>query len=399
MEEIDRISQLPEDVLIRILSLVPIKEVGRAKLVSKSWQNLFEFLPSFTFEFLLPRSPPHEDSIDDDMSSFINAIDSALKPHKRFTLDRLRLNLDLDLIGLGSGSRSLIDMWIDAALERKVRQLDLCFQCHNAGYYFLPSEVFGARTITDLRLEECRFEICGDIDLPALRKLCLRRIRCEDQAIQKLISSCPLIQDLKTSFCGGMQRLHVSELVNLQRLSVICCYALESIEIDAPTLQYLEYHHGSLQCDLLLITPCEFLRELILYDRFLTEDLFQNLLSGFPNLELLKMNDTRLKWIEISHRRLKQLDLTLTNLEAEGTLKIDTPNLRSLIYYGCRMPLISVISSLNTSSLQEVDINFINSDDYGHFSILQSKEFFEMMKHCQDIKLNLHIKSNQVNFL
>ena len=76
-----------------------------------------------------------------------------------------------------------------------------------------------ARTITDLHLEECSLEIYEDtnIDLPELRKLCLRKIRCEEQAIQKLISSCPLIQDLETWSCE-LPDLHVSGLVNLQRL-------------------------------------------------------------------------------------------------------------------------------------------------------------------------------------
>ena len=189
-----------------------------------------------------------------------------------------------------------------------------------------------------------------------------------------------------------MRGLHVSGLVNLQKLSVVGCMRLRRIEIDAPSLQYLDLH-GSFWFYMVL-KSCEFLRELILYDRYITKSMFINLLSRFPNLKRLEINDTLLGRIEISHRRLKLLDLSLTKT-TEDILKIDTPNLQSFRYYGYKMPLISVISSLDPCSLQEVDINFINS----RFSILQSKEFFEMMKHCQDIKLNLHIRSKKVNFL
>ena len=409
-EEIDRISQLPDEVLRRILSLVPSKEVARAKLVSKAWQNLFEFLPSFeffflrrTFEFIPPRSPPPGD-ITDDMSSFINAVDSALKLHKQLTLDKLKLCVDLDLIGSGTTS-VMIDSWIDAALERKVGHLDLWFLRRDGDLnhlYLLPVKVFSARTITDLCLDGCRLEISGDtnIDLPGLRKLCLRRIQCQgyEQPVQKLISSCPLIQELETSFCSRMQWLHVSGLPNLQTLRVVNCYELESIQIDAPILQYFQYHlyHGVLPCDIVFSSSSsEFLKELILYDdQYITEDFFQSLMVRFPNLEILDML-CGLQRIEISHNRLKRLDLRPTR--ADAMLKIDTPNLQSLNYLGYRMPLISAIASLNTSSLREVAIDFVNLNICSYFPILQSKEFFEKIRHCQDMKLHMHVKSKQVN--
>ena len=402
-EEIDRISQLPDEVLIRILSLVPSKEVARAKLVSKSWQNLFEFSPSFTFdylprtfEFLPPRSPPPGD-ITDDVTSFVNAVDSALKLHKHLTLDKLKLCVDLDLIGSGTTSL-MIDSWIDAALARKVGHLDLWFLSRGKDVdhlYLLPVKVFSARTITDLRLHGCRLEISGDIHLPLLRKLCLR-IQCDEEAIQKLISSCPLIQDLKTIFCSGMQWLHVSGLPNLQRLSVVNCDELESIEIDAPSLQYFHYHliKGVSPCDIVFTSSSEFLKELILFDdRYVTEDFFQSLLFRFPNLELLIVLCS-LQRIEISHHRLRRLDLR--PIRADAILKFDTPNLQSLRYAGNKMPLISAISSLNTSSLRKVDINFFKLNVRSHFSILQWKEFFEKIRHCQDMKLHLHINSKLV---
>ena len=371
----ERISELPDELLIRILSFLPVEEIARAKLVSKPWKNLseFSFVPPLKFE-----QPRH---CNGTISSFHDSIDSSIKLHyqKGLSLSRIRLCLDLDLDLIGS-SRWKIDSWIDAALERKVGQLDLCFlRSSIINYYPLPDKVFAAGTITVLCLQCFRLEIPGHIDLPALRKLCLRKILCEDQAIQKLISSCPLIQELEIWSCSGKQGLHVSGLLNLQRLSVVCCYALQIIEIDASTLRYLEFHHGSLRCDLVL-TFSEFLRELILRDRFITEESFQNLLSTLPNLERLEINGIQLKRIEISHRQLKRLDLTLTNTVRK--LKIDTPNLQSLTYSGHRMPLVSIIPSLNTSSLHELHLCFANHNVCSHFS--------------KDMKLHLHIKSKQV---
>ena len=123
--------------------------------------------------------------------------------------------------------------------------LDLSFKCFYPHPYLLLVKVFCARTIRVLCLEKCRLDIRRDthIDLPALRKLCLREIWCDnEQAIQKLISSCPLIKDLKISSCNEMRGLHVSGLVNLQKLGVVSCMKLRRIEIDAPSLQCLDLH-------------------------------------------------------------------------------------------------------------------------------------------------------------
>ena len=286
-EEQDRMWYLPDDILIRILSLLPTKEIARTSLLSKAWRKL---TPFSSLSVLMFQSPDffHSRRKNFDVSSFINAIDSSLRlRQKDVSLARLRLRLHLDDI------KSLIDSWIDAALERKVKELDLYLQPRFvAEPYDLPAKIFSATTITVLSLEQCRLEICGAIDLPALRKLCLRQIQCDEQAIRQLISSCPLIEDLNIASCGGLQKLHVSGLANLHRLQVTCCYDLRRIEIDAPSLQHLLYrHYGKLPCDMVL-TPCEFLRELILHDPHIKNYFLQNLVSGFPNLERLEIDFT-----------------------------------------------------------------------------------------------------------
>ena len=111
------------------------------------------------------------------------------------------------------------------------------------------------------------------------------------------------------------------------------------------------------------------------------------IVSGLPNLEGLGIRCTQLQRIEISHHQLKRLDLSLTEKQSKAKLKIDTPNLQSFKYGGHRMPLASLISSMNTSSLQEAEIHFLSFDNYSHLFIPQLKEFFEKLKHCQVIKL------------
>ena len=94
-EQIDRISQLPDDILRSILSLLPTRDLARTDLVSKAWRKLFAFssLPILMFkssDFLVA---PCKDT---DVSSFINAIDSYLKlRQKDASLEKLRLHVHL----------------------------------------------------------------------------------------------------------------------------------------------------------------------------------------------------------------------------------------------------------------------------------------------------------------
>ncbi|KAL6335169.1 hypothetical protein AAG906_029397 [Vitis piasezkii] len=217
-EQIDRISQLPDDILRSILSLLPTRDLARTNLVSKAWRKLFAFssLPVLMFKSPDFLAAPRKDT---DVSSFINAIDSYLKlRQKDASLEKLRLHVHLNDV------ESLIDSWIDAALERKVKELDLFILPRGRARrkpYSLPAKIFAATTITVLSLQRVIMEIYGDIDLPALRKLYLGEIQCDEQPIQKLISSCPLIDCLRIESCHGLQKLHVSGLANLRRLEVL----------------------------------------------------------------------------------------------------------------------------------------------------------------------------------
>ncbi|XP_019058571.1 PREDICTED: FBD-associated F-box protein At5g56370-like [Tarenaya hassleriana] len=45
----DRISVLPDELLLRILSLVPMKDVVRTMILSKRWQSLWTMVPKLEY--------------------------------------------------------------------------------------------------------------------------------------------------------------------------------------------------------------------------------------------------------------------------------------------------------------------------------------------------------------
>lgn len=47
--------------------------------------------------------------------------------------------------------------------------------------YALPGKVFATKTIIVLSVQDCRLEICGDIDLHGAKKVYLGQIQCDEQ--------------------------------------------------------------------------------------------------------------------------------------------------------------------------------------------------------------------------
>ncbi|KAF3582166.1 hypothetical protein Bca4012_033299 [Brassica carinata] len=47
----DRISELPEALLLHILSYVPTKDVIATSVLSKRWRSLWKMVPKLEFEF------------------------------------------------------------------------------------------------------------------------------------------------------------------------------------------------------------------------------------------------------------------------------------------------------------------------------------------------------------
>ncbi|KAG9442990.1 hypothetical protein H6P81_018844 [Aristolochia fimbriata] len=118
----DRISELPETVLLHILSYLPTKDSIRTSLVAKRWRFLWKAVPSLNFQFSMERSslrnPSHKNFLDFVDKVFMHRDSSALS---KFCVSYF--NYGAGVISF----KSRFKLWTEAIARAKVKSLELRF--------------------------------------------------------------------------------------------------------------------------------------------------------------------------------------------------------------------------------------------------------------------------------
>ncbi|CAN6803062.1 unnamed protein product [Brassica oleracea var. botrytis] len=157
----DRLSQLPDDLLIKILSFVPTKDDVAMSILSKRWLSLWTSVPRVIFYDF-----SEEDSDEDEEGNEIHAIRSlsqfvfgTLLLHKAAVLERFHLNTTSEC------SLSQIGLWVRIAVDRFVHNLKISF--------FITITVLFCFRVGKLVVETCHKDnvVTFTVDFPSLKSL------------------------------------------------------------------------------------------------------------------------------------------------------------------------------------------------------------------------------------
>ncbi|XP_023638594.1 FBD-associated F-box protein At3g49020 [Capsella rubella] len=218
----DRISELPEPLLLQILSSVPTKTVRATSALSKSWRSLWELVPNLKFDSEFDKSEHH---------SFSEIVFRSLLSHKHPVLESLHL------VARDESEASDVGIWIGAAFARHVRKLVL--DLHNqesVSSARLPSVLWSFNsTLETLELKNLiLLDIPSSVCLKSLRKL---------QCLLNLFDGCPGLEDLSVNRKRNTDVFYFFiEVPSLQRLTIKDSFAGEGGEgyvIFTPSLKYL----------------------------------------------------------------------------------------------------------------------------------------------------------------
>ncbi|KAJ1687484.1 hypothetical protein LUZ63_018874 [Rhynchospora breviuscula] len=252
MAGVDRISALPEETKVSILSLLPITDAVRTSILSRSWRHLWTLLPGFHADLNSRRG---QIRCPENVSRILSSLRG---PVRHFSLE---FSLSLSYLGAA---------WPQVQLPYFYSLKDLELSCIIIS---LPSDFCGFKQLTSLKLyrvvisqQDIQSLIDGSEKLTSIN-LYIRHYRLfpNDAANEQPLSvtfNCPLLRYLRLHFWGEDVQGRIVSAPCLESAHVTTSSAryiprLENvIPIAAATLKFMadisHVSHLSLNFDLLM---------------------------------------------------------------------------------------------------------------------------------------------------
>ncbi|XP_010427222.1 PREDICTED: FBD-associated F-box protein At4g10400-like isoform X1 [Camelina sativa] len=229
----DRISELSDELLIKILLFVPTKVAVSTSVLSKRWEYLWMWLPKLDY------GGRHYSPSDCEMLQCF--LDKNLPLHRAPVIESFRLDLS---------SRNFttenIKLWVVIAAYHCVRKLEIIYESYPEKPNILPSNLYTCKSLVILKLKgTILLDVPRVAFLPSLKTMHLRSVRYhnDEESLQRLLSNCPVLKDLLVDLCehDSMGKLTVV-VPSLQSLSLYIPYNFDigGIEIRTPFLKYFK---------------------------------------------------------------------------------------------------------------------------------------------------------------
>ncbi|KAL1195220.1 FBD-associated F-box protein [Cardamine amara subsp. amara] len=237
----DMISFLPNDLLFKILSLLPTKDVLKTCVLSKRWQSVWMFVPKL--EYIL------SDRNADNWSRWRDVwfVDKTLISNKAHVLESLHFKLSRKV------SESEIGFWVKIAVGKGLRELNYELSCTIDEPIRLPQILYVCGTLVVLKLTNVSLTdvTTFPVRFLSLKTLHLRSvIYLDDESPRKILSSCTVLEVLVVNRDrnDNVKTFSIS-VPSLQKLIYdgTCPTQEDDSEfvMNAPSLKYLEIvDHG-----------------------------------------------------------------------------------------------------------------------------------------------------------
>ncbi|KAJ4893310.1 FBD domain family [Raphanus sativus] len=183
MADIDRISELHDDLLLKILSQVPTKKAVTTMVLSKRWGLVWTMVPKLKYK----------DTRKEGDKSVWCLINKSLQLHKACVLESLCIQVNHQF-----SKAEDVGKCVSYAVDHCVRELSLDISSLSQ-IVLLPPNVYASKTLVELILAGHRLVV--DVPslpcLPSLQKLILICVMYKDQNSHvRLLENCPALRHL-----------------------------------------------------------------------------------------------------------------------------------------------------------------------------------------------------------
>ncbi|WCJ43753.1 F-box/RNI-like superfamily protein [Euphorbia peplus] len=217
---LDRISDLPSNVIDHILAFLPLKDAVRTSTLSKKWKDKWHTLP----HVIVNEDLFHERS-QRKLEGIVNYI---LTRHEgriekfSVTVEKVRESYNLKL-------------WIWRLSQKCIQELTLVIRRGRCNE--MPSVLFSCQQLRKLNLRHCEVKPTHSFrGFQSLTNLQLNKVNIATAAFEKLISSCPLLEQLTLRKLSCVDHLHI----NVLKLKFFCFDGeFKSMCFNTPLLEVL----------------------------------------------------------------------------------------------------------------------------------------------------------------
>ncbi|XP_045831574.1 putative FBD-associated F-box protein At3g50710 [Trifolium pratense] len=220
---IDRISNIPDDILCHILSFLPTKDSFSTTLLSKRWSSLFKLLTALDFS---------DYSVSDNKESylhfwqFVDTITLSTQLIKRILLT-ITCHRHHDCFKF--------DRWIETIKRHPVENLQISFSI------LLPSSIFRFSTLVVLKLLKVTISVDNiSVNLPSLKTLHLFLVYFKNRDnFNNVLNGCPILEDFKTDIYNRSR----GYTDNLKILSNLITTNIWTYILDVPICKAIQNVH------------------------------------------------------------------------------------------------------------------------------------------------------------
>ncbi|KAG5051623.1 hypothetical protein AAZX31_02G120300 [Glycine max] len=256
----DLISDLPQSIIESILVQLPIRDAVRTSILSSKWRYKWASITQLVFDDKCVPFSNDREAVEKSVVKFITRVLFLHQgPIHKFQITNSKLQ-----------SCPEIDQWILFLSRNDIKELVM--ELGEGEFFRIPSNLFNCGKLTRLELSRCELDPPHSFKgFAGLRSLNLHQVLISPDAVESLISRCPLLESLSLAYFDNL-----------------------ALTICAPNLKYL-YLEGEFKDICLEDTPLLVEISIAMY---MTDDIaehfeqssncnFVKFLGGVPNLEKL----------------------------------------------------------------------------------------------------------------
>lgn len=244
----DFISRMPDDILVSILSRLPLKEAATTSNLSTRWRYLWCQTDSLDFD---ANEKLDKVAVDSKLRvverpKYINWVNRVTRQHKGPTIDEFRICFDLD-----KSSRGAIDKWVEFAISKRVQKLELDLLENGEMLrqpprnYPLPIKIFDRSIGSSVKCHSLNLPktVSGkEMEIKFLKSLFLKCVNVSEEALTKLLINCTSLQQLSIHGSGDLENIKISgQSLVLKYFEIVFCFGVKSIEITDANLESFSY--------------------------------------------------------------------------------------------------------------------------------------------------------------